>query len=60
MSTEAIIVSTSAELMKLGFQTAFQYARMAGLTAEQIEKGYQDAKLRFYGNAPETFPDVPE
>ena len=59
MSTE-IIVASAAELMKLGFQTAFQYARMAGLTAEQIEKGYQDAKDRFHGNAPPTLPDVPD
>lgn len=59
MST-SLILASAAELAKLALQSYFQYARMSGMTPEQIEETYVSEKARFQSNAPDTLPDVPE
>lgn len=58
MST-ALIIAGASELAKLALQSYFQYARMSGMTPEQMEQTYQAEKMRFESNAPETLGDVP-
>jgi len=58
MST-ALIIAGASELAKLALQSYFQYARMSGMTPEQMEQTYQAEKMRFEQNAPETLGDVP-
>jgi hypothetical protein len=54
-----LIIASASELGKLALQSYFQYARMSGMTPEQIESTYQAEKIRFESNAPDTFADVP-
>jgi hypothetical protein len=54
-----IILASATELAKLALQTYFQYARMSGMTPEQIEETYQSESVRFKANAPDTLGDVP-
>ena len=58
MST-GIIIASAAELAKLALQIYFQYARMSGMTEEEIQATYESEKARFISNAPDTLPDVP-
>ncbi len=58
MST-GIIIASAAELAKLALQSYFQYARMSGMTEEEIQATYESEKARFISNAPDTLPDVP-
>lgn len=52
-----MIVASAAELAKLYLQTSFQFARMSGMSVEQIDQNYQRAKARFVLN--QDLPDVP-
>jgi hypothetical protein len=55
----ALIIASASELGKLALQSYFQYARMSGMTPEQMESTYQAEKTRFQKNAPDTLGDVP-
>ena len=56
----AMIIAAASELAKLSLSSYFQYARMSGMTEEQIEQNYQAEKARFKANAPDTLPPPPE
>lgn len=58
MATEAIIIAGAFELAKMALTTYFQYARLAGLTQDQIIALYNAEKTRFYINDPSYLPDV--
>lgn len=58
MSDATVIVMAASELAKLALATYFQYARMSGMSPEQIETEYLEQKSRFESNAPSTLPDV--
>jgi hypothetical protein len=55
-----IIVAAASELGKLALQSYFQYARMSGMTPEEIDAAYTSEKARFESNAPDTLPEPPE
>jgi hypothetical protein len=55
-----LIIAGASELAKLALQSYFQYARMSGMTEEQVEQTYQAEKVRFKANAPSTLPPPPD
>ncbi len=59
MASTGLIIASAAELAKLALQSYFQYARMSGMSPEQIQETYDSEKQRFLSNAPDTLPDVP-
>ena len=56
--TGAVVIGL-IELGKLGLQTYLQAMRLAGKTPEEIDKMYQEEKIYFDANPPDTLPDVP-
>ena len=44
------------ELAKVALISYFQYAQLAGMTQEQIDKKYQEEKTKFLEKDPEKIP----
>jgi hypothetical protein len=55
-----VIVAAASELAKISLQGYFQYARMSGMTPEEIDAAYTSEKARFEKNAPSTLPEPPD
>ena len=57
-ATVAIVVSGAVELAKLGLQLWFAQAKLAGLTAEEIEALLNSERERFKRNIATPLPDI--
>jgi hypothetical protein len=57
---EAIIAAIVGEVLKASITGYLVYAKQAGLTDDQIEAAFQDAKKRLAGMNPADLPKPPE
>jgi hypothetical protein len=56
---DPVTIAIAAEFAKFALTTLMQYFQTQGMTADQIEKAYQDAKAGMLSRDPSKIPDKP-
>ena len=51
-------IAAGLEVLKLLLQAIFQFAKVTGMSAEELEKAYQEEYQKFTENDPDALPDV--
>lgn len=55
---DSTLIAALIELAKIGLNSYFSLARLAGKTDAEIDAMFLDERRRFKANAPETLPDI--
>jgi hypothetical protein len=56
--TAQVIIPAATAIIIQGLQAWMAMARMAGMTAEQLEQLYKDELAKFQANTPDKLPDA--
>lgn len=51
-------ITAGLEVLKLLLRAVFEYAHLTGMSAEEVEKAYQEEYRQFMENDPNELPDV--